>query len=213
MANKQLRISRSDRITIAGLPGTGKTTLAKYIGSLCVPRVLVYDPLAQYNGFEDEHRYIPKGDTAAEFNIVCKRLMARGNVMFVVEECERYIGQGRPLGDDAFDVINRGRNFGIGITAVTRRIQRLSKDYFDLCQHIIFFKCGLKSREYISDMIGWADTNKIRKLSKYSFLYYNVESEESSIHTLNMGTVTTPDAVARDVKVEKSIAGGKIVDG
>ncbi|MBT9143959.1 MAG: hypothetical protein DDT29_02373 [Dehalococcoidia bacterium] len=213
MAKKQLRMSRSDRITIAGLPGTGKTTLAKFLASLCVPRVLIYDPLAQYNGFEDEHRYIPTSDTAAEFNTVCRRLRAQGNLMFVVEEAERYIGQGRPLGDDAFDLINRGRNWNVGITAVTRRIQRLSKDYFDLCQHVFFFKCGLKSREYISDMIGWADTNKIMKLSKFSFLHYDVEKEESSIRILNMGTITTPDAVAKDIKVEKSIGGGKIVDG
>lgn len=35
----------NDRVTIAGLPGTGKTTLAKYLGSLLEPRLLIYDPL------------------------------------------------------------------------------------------------------------------------------------------------------------------------
>lgn len=101
---KPLRISRSDRITIAGLPGTGKSTLAKFLASLCCPNVLIYDPLDQYSGFEDEYRYIPRSDSQAEFNSICRKLRARKDIMFVVEECERYIGQGRPLGDDAFDL-------------------------------------------------------------------------------------------------------------
>ena len=190
---KPLRISRSDRITIAGLPGTGKTTLAKFLASLCLPRVLIYDPLSQYSGFEDEYRYIPKSDSQAEFNSICRRLRSQSNIMFVVEECERYIGQGRPLGDDAFDLVNRGRNWNVGIVAVTRRIQRLSKDYFDLCQHIFFFKCGLKSREYIADMIGRAEANRIMKLTKYSFLHYDVETEETSVHKLKIDGLSAPE--------------------
>ena len=197
---KPLRISRSDRITIAGLPGTGKTTLAKFLASLCLPRVLIYDPLSQYSGFEDEYRYIPKSDSQAEFNSICRRLRSQSNIMFVVEECERYIGQGRPLGDDAFDLVNRGRNWNVGIVAVTRRIQRLSKDYFDLCQHIFFFKCGLKSREYLADMIGKAETNRVMRLPKYSFLHYDVETEETSVHRLKIDGLPAPDATAEEIR-------------
>lgn len=40
-----MNIKSTDRVTLAGLPGTGKTTLAKYLSSLCMPRVLIYDPL------------------------------------------------------------------------------------------------------------------------------------------------------------------------
>lgn len=74
----------------------------------------------------------------------------------------------------------------MGICAVTRRIQRLSKDYFDLCNHIFLFRIGLKSREYVADLIGWQLTRQIITLPQYHFLHYNVETEEHSIHVLKL---------------------------
>lgn len=100
-----ITLDPTDRITISGLPGTGKTTLAKYLSSLYEPAVLVYDPLAQYSGSPDSCRYIPKSDSLTEFDAVCKRLCAVSDMVFVVEEAERYLGQGKPLGSYTFDLI------------------------------------------------------------------------------------------------------------
>ncbi len=174
-----LKVKRTDRVCISGLPGTGKTTLTRYLAHLAKPDLLIYDPLAQYTDFPSECVYVPRSNSQAEFDEQCKLLCARSNVLFIIEECERYIGQSQQTGYYAFDLINRGRNWGIGIIAVTRRIQRVSKDFFDLCQHVIFFRCGLKSREYISDMIGKEQMAKILSLQQYQFLYYNVDTEES----------------------------------
>jgi len=74
----------------------------------------------------------------------------------------------------------------VGIVAVTRRIQRLSKDYFDLCQHLFVFRIGLKSREYIADMIGWNLTRQIITLPQYHFLHFNIEDESHSINVLKL---------------------------
>jgi len=186
--NEHIEIRSTDRVTIAGLPGTGKTTLAKYLASLCEPNILIYDPLSQYDGFTEEQRYIPKSDSLTEFDSVCRRLRQRGDITFLVEEAERYLGQGKPLGENAFDLINRGRNWGVGVFAVTRRIQRISKDFFDLCQCCFFFRCGLKSREYIADLTGWDTVRDIMSLPLYNFVYYNVETEEYGIRVLKLGT-------------------------
>jgi len=209
-----LEIKSTDRVTIAGLPGTGKTTLAKHFASLCEPRVLIYDPLSQYEGFSDECRYIPHSDSLDEFDSVCRRLRATSKLTFIVEECERYIGQSKPLGENAFDLINRGRNWGIGIFAVTRRIQRLSKDFFDLSQHVFLFRIGLKSRGYIADMIGWDDTRTLMRLPLYHFMHYNVENEESSVHVLKLGggasRVTTKEEESKRQEEEQSVKGGRV---
>jgi hypothetical protein len=188
--------------------------LAKFLASLCEPRILIYDALAQFDQFPDECRYIPKNDSQEEFNSVCRKLRSTGNITFFVEECERYIGQGRPLGDDAFDLISRGRNWGIGLVAITRRIQRLNKDFFDLAQNCFFFRCGLKSREYIADMIGWQETRKIMSLPPYHFLYYNVNTETSSVHVLKLAgqraEIVTKESEERRHKEEASIKQAKV---
>ena len=176
----------TDRLTICGLPGTGKTVLADYLAHICEPNLLIYDPLAQYKGFPEECIYIPKSDSMAEFEEVCGQLCNRSNFVFLIEEVERYLGQGKTLGPNAFDLINRGRNWGAGIIAVTRRIQKLSKDYFDLCQKVILFRCGLKSREYIADMTDKKMANRVIHLPKHHFVYYNVEEEKSEVSTLDL---------------------------
>ncbi len=72
--------------------------------------------------------------------------------------------------------------------AVTRRIQRLSKDFFDLCQHIFFFKCGLKSRGYIEEMCGPGISGKVISLPRYHFIYYNLETEDVEERWLELET-------------------------
>ncbi len=205
-----IEIRSTDRITLAGLPGTGKTTLSKYLAALVEPHCLIYDPLSQYDGFPDECRYIPKSDSYTEFDAVCRRLRARGNITFLIEESERYLGQGRPMGDNTFDLLNRGRNWGVGIIAVTRRIQRLSKDFFDLCHHMFLFRVGLKSREYIADLIGWEDTRKVMRLPLYHFLYYCVETEQSSVHVLKLGRAISGESYKAEEEEGKRAKEGKI---
>ena len=102
----------------------------------------------------------------------------------------------------------------MGIFAVTRRIQRLSKDFFDLSQHCFLFRCGLKSRGYIADMIGWDDTRKLMRLPEYHFLHYNVETEDSSVHVLKLGGrssgVVTKEEESKRQEEEQAIKQGRV---
>ena len=181
-------IKSTDMTCIAGFRGTGKTTLAKYLASLCEPRLLIYDPLGQYDTFDDKYRFVPPVDNRATFESVCRKVIAQGNMTFVIEEAEKYIGQSKGLGPDATELINRGRNWGIGVFAVTRRVQRINKDFFDLCNHCIFFRCGFTSRQYFKDIFyDDGPIHCIRDLKQWEFLYYNLDTDEYSIHTLTLG--------------------------
>lgn len=178
----------TDRITVCGLPGTGKTVLTRALAGMAMPKVLIYDPLDQYTSFPDENRYIPQSDSISEFEAICTRMCSLKNMIFVVEECERYLGQNKPLTPNAFNLVNRGRNWGVGIIAVTRRIQRMSKDYFDLCQHVFFFRCGLRSRAYVTEMIGKKEAQRVQELDPFHFLHYDLEREQTGeIATLDLG--------------------------
>lgn len=182
-----INIKSTDRITICGLPGKGKSVLAKYLATIYEKRgLMIYDPLDQYKGFPDECRYVPRSDDLSEFEAICAKVKAQGNMVFLVEECERYLGQGIRLTGSAFEIVNRGRNWGIGIIAVTRRIQAMSKDYFDLCSSIFFFKCGPRSRKYIAEMIGKRELSHIVQLPLYHFLAYSVDDEHSQIGYVNI---------------------------
>ena len=146
---------------------------------------------------------MPKSDSLAEFDAQCRRLCVVSKTVFLVEEAERYLGQGKMLGPYAFDLINRGRNWGIGVIAVTRRIQRLSKDFFDLCSHAYLFQTGLKSRDYIADMIGWEATRAIIGLERFNFVHYNVEDETWSVNVLEpqlVSRVTSEDLTTKPRK-------------
>ena len=190
-----INILSTDRVTISGLPGTGKTTLAKYLGMVAEPNLLIYDPLDQYTQFGANVRYIPRTDSLDEFEAVCKSICSRGNLVFLVEEAEKYMRQGQVLGPYATDVMNRGRNWGVGVIAVTRRIQMLNKNYFDLCKHVFFYKCGMRSYKYIEEMTSQQTVQRIRTLQPFHFLHKDLETEEETVGYLELKRKTKTDDV------------------
>jgi len=179
-------IKSTARITTSGLPDSGKTVFTRYLAYKAMPDVFIYDPLDQYSGFPDDKRYVPQSDSMAEFEMICGRMCSVANTLFIIEEAERYLREGRPLGEHAFAVVNRGRNWGIGIIAVTRRIQELSKTYFDLCSDHFFFRCGLRSRAYLTQMIGKPMALKVENLPQYYFLHYRIGDTDGTIGTLEL---------------------------
>ena len=141
---------------------------------------------------------MPKQETPQELEVICKWLWQTSNVTLVIEEAEQYIGQYRPMLPYTSGLMRMGRNWGIGVWATTRRIQDISKRFFDLSQRVFFFRCGFKSREYIGDMIGqeymYPSANpKVNKtgysittLPQYHCLHFDLENETAQIVTLKL---------------------------
>lgn len=169
--------------------------------------------------FPKNHVYIPRQLIAAELEKVAKRFWEINNTTIIIEEFEQFIPQGRAIPPYTDGLIRMGRNWGIGIWGTTRRIQRINKEFFDLAQHIIMFRCGLRSRQYISDMIGeeYVRLPAVPKYNKTGYclttlppfhaLYFNLEEESAEVFTLVLGAREHVQEVTKkspaDVRMDK----------
>lgn len=209
-----IHLNQADRIIICGLPKTGKTTLAKYLGfyfkSLPDVGLIIIDPINQYGSFDavlpEGNRIIPNpGEEISTFDAVCRRLCTVRNHVLMLEECEDYLGQGLQLPPNAFRVIRQGRNWGIGVIAITQRLPEVSKRFFDRCQHIFFFRCGVYSQDYIRDRIGKEKASKVFQLSieNHEFAHYDVGADTIEIYRLRMmGEAKHLEPVREDRRTE-----------
>lgn len=159
-------------MVIAGQKGQGKTTLARAILSN-VKNSLVYDPMDQYGGAGNIRRYVPANDTIEEFDNVCRTVWDHGNILFAIEEAELYLKESAPLPPYALKVVLRGRNRGIGILPITRRIALLNKNVFSLADHVFIFKFFARNDvDYCASFLGKDNAAKLRNLAGYRFIYY-----------------------------------------
>ncbi len=128
--------------------------------------------MAQY-GDVDVASYVPVYDTVAEFENVCRQVWINGNILFVIEEAELYLGQDMALTPYAKKIILRGRNRGIGIMPITRRIALLNKNVFSLSDHVFLFAFFAKNDvDYCRAFLGAEYAAKLRGLTDYRFIYY-----------------------------------------
>lgn len=208
---KMIKLGPEDRLCIAGLGGQGKTYLMRYLLSVAPDSFQPYiiDPLNQYTQFGDigdllqgGKRCVPNmANAMQEMEHICHKLHAVDKRILVVEEAEQFIPQRRPMQPRTASLIQMGRNWNVGIWGTTRRIQDINKVFFDLAQRVFFFRCGLNSRNYISDLIG-ADyihesrptkyrVNKtgftITSLPPYHFIHFDLQEETAQVMCLQLG--------------------------
>lgn len=171
------QILSTDKITVAGTPGYGKTVLTKLLAALLMPGVRVWDPLDQYGAFPAENRYVPTVDNREEFDGWAKQFLTTANINGVIEEAEQYLPEGRDLPEAFGQAARRGRNWGVGFVANTRRVQDLSKKYFGLCTSAFLFRCGMDARTYLSGQIGREHADTVMALERYQFMFWRPDAD------------------------------------
>ena len=132
------------RFVIIGLPGSGKTTLARHILNSS-ERVIVYDPMSEYQGYR---RYVPNDPhSIEELDDFIVRVVARYKPdIFMLDEANRYI-QPKPnrLPRAVADMVDVSRHWGVAWGAIARRPSQLHTDILELAHFGFVFNLSGKN--------------------------------------------------------------------
>lgn len=164
-------ILKTDEITtIAGMRGSGKTSLAKRILSRVQGDVIVYDPMHEYDPKISFH---PHSDTKEDFDRFMSICWDRGNLFICVDEAERYFRGKRQLTEYSAKIVNTGRHRNIGMLVITRRLAELNKTVFGLSNTAVMFQMFLPNDiRYIKEFYG----DKAKDLLTIGKYHYKVFS-------------------------------------
>lgn len=140
-------------MAVLGASGSGKSTFVKREISRGHPRLLIWDPLAEYQGDTtgkvhevlDALRtkrfrvvFRPSSDDkvrAVQFDLICRAALAAGNLTFVVEELRFVTTPSRaPVGWAR--VCLTGRHKGLTVYGLSQRPASIDKDFFGNCTRI-----------------------------------------------------------------------------
>ena len=195
----RINLKISNRIVVAGIPGSGKSTFARYLASHCLPpqgqtepNLMIIDPLNQYGVFDeligDGYRFVPERQDIQDLERICRHLCGVSNHMLLIEECEDYIYQGVSLPPYTYKVIRQGRNWGIGLMGVSQRIQEVDKKFVDRANHLFLFKCGFESFSYLREKIGKERAVRVLALDgpTHEFVHYDISAQTFYKYKLNL---------------------------
>lgn len=140
-------------MAVLGSSGSGKSTFVKREIGRGHPRLLVWDPMAEYQGATTSKIadllatlkaskfsvvFRPSNDPkvrAPQFDLVCRAAMAAGNLTFVVEELRFVTTPSRaPLG--WAQVCLQGRHKGLRVYGTSQRPASIDKDFLGNCTRI-----------------------------------------------------------------------------
>lgn len=187
MAEINIRIKSTDIAVYLGQKESGKTYLCMKALRVC-KKYIVYDGNWEYSKLghvvhdletlKAQYRtsqkiiYQPLSSDVEDFEKVAKFVWDTGNMIFVVEEAERYISFSLPRYTSM--IVNSGRHRGIGLWANTRRCAYLNKTVIANSQHIfIFFTFLPQDIKYIKEFLGEQAEQVTRLKGTYKFLYYD----------------------------------------
>ena len=175
-------------MTFCGLRESGKSVQAKYLIAM-YHRLFsdvdlhIYDPNDEYHGYGTIEPFVPgdspSGDTQQTFDGYCSFFRATpGKAVWFIDEAEQYMREGKVFVPDLQYLILRGRHDGKGIVCITQEVQAFSKRFFNRCDWIYIFKCGLKSYNYFGDLLRKEVIDYIIEMEDYCCLAVKVRTRE-----------------------------------
>lgn len=163
----KLEVGRPPKVVVAGMSGTGKTTLCRLLVEQFRPRCVVWDPMGQY---PSEISYRPRRfDDAAEADALVRRVMDAGPFVIEWEEIEQIYAEkgGGWLPPFTKQYVLMWRNYGSGWIANVRQPQRVSKTILNEADDLILFKLSGTALDYVVSLLGRDDGPRLYAMRKW----------------------------------------------
>lgn len=195
-----LRGDRSVRF-IVGKRGSGKTVLARnLVTRLDCRRIVYYDSNGHdysggviCNGLDQLKTYWRRViggnyqivyrsiNPRADFDTVCRLVMAAGNTVFVVDEVDMYFdNEGNP-GEAFADVIRRGRHEDIELIGITQRPRKMG-EVRSMAEYLYIFETHEPSDlSYFKQSFSESLIDKIKALQKYQYVQCGLPYDETGL--------------------------------
>lgn len=166
-----IQVRQSDGIVVLGKRGSGKTTLVRYlINSMPNYRFVIIDVvgnLGQFKNSRNVEYHLINPHAENRIDSICGSAMKAGNCMVILDEADRL-----EYTTNLSDLLNVGRNYGVGYMATARRTANIHKDYLANQRHAFVFK-----HTYPRDvkvLTEWLDIDErvFRHLEQYKTLYF-----------------------------------------
>ncbi len=171
--NTRINIMQSEGIVVLGKRGSGKTTLIRFLVrelSKKKFRFIVVDVVGNLGQFKDmpnvEYHLVNPHDKNA-IDTICNKAMKLHNCMVILDEADRL-----EYTDALSDMVNIGRNYGVGYLATARRTANINNDILANQKHAFIFK-----HTYPRDvkvLTEWLDLDErnFRHLEQHKTLYF-----------------------------------------
>lgn len=165
-------------MVIAGMRGSGKTTLAKYIINQLknFVKIVIFDVNGEYGDLNDQNVriVIPFRYDETEIEEFLDKLMRKALelnewIVAVIEESDLYFNVFKPLTDNRARFVHRGRHFLTGGIFLTRRLASLHKDVVAQASTLISFKQILPNDvNYLQQFVEKAEM--VMRIPEHSFI-------------------------------------------
>lgn len=179
---------------IAGLRGSGKSTLSKYLINLLYKNydyVIIIDPLHEYD-IKLQNTITLKIDLTKDVQYIFskiynKMLKVNKRVLLVIDEADLIFKNRSSLNYEQKHAIHYSRHYNISIIVITRRFANLHTDLVSESSNFFMFKLiSSADLETLRSMGLSFLINEMVKLKKYEFLIYSIYSEKIYKHKLNL---------------------------
>lgn len=194
-------IGRDEKVAVAGLPGTGKTTLCRVIAQEMGPTSM-WDPFGQYVNVPGVASYRPPTMDVMDLDRLAGHLWGQAKagrapdgLTLGIEEAEQVLEQGQPLTPNVRESALMGRNLKFRYLFNLRRPQDFTKKLLRVCDWLFIMKLAGGDIEGLRDTVGKAACDELRTMTTWTkdprqgggrfFTYHDGELKEHP--PLNLG--------------------------